>query len=1348
MNKRVLLVSIDEIIQGSVIETNVDYKVLSRTIQIVQETNLKAILGQELFTDVIDAVYDNGVSGASVNSLYVNLIDVCKPYLIAKTVADFIIINNYKITNKGILKLSDDSASNIDDADLQKVADYYRNLTSTYKKDILTFLKDNQLSTWGTDNTIANDGGWYLGVDLCTTPEVVIESNTSTTGNTEALVYYQQIKDLKNVLLISDDELKAYSVVEANTDSKLIANTIKTVQQVYLQPILGETLYNQLMYSVQQNVLSGATITGLYDNLLVLVKQYLINKVVAEFVIPNNYKLTNKGVLKLSDNSAQTISDNDLQKIKDHFDNISTSYKIQVLDFIKRNNLLDCNQDKDITGEAGWWLGGETLATSKDNSIPQSIIYTDPTQLDNDRYIVSGELVGDTLSLLDNSGNTVSISGFSTSGAITVDNDQYITGATIQNDVIVFVSNSGNTFNVPLTAYTADNDIYITSVSFDQSTGVLDISRSDGLAFEITGFTSTLTDRDTIIVASEYNQSTGTLTLTDNTGVDLFISGFYTGYTLTSSAITSTLGYTPLSADTFVTGGTYDANVFTFRNNTGGTFSINTDLVTTGTTQNITGTKTFNVIDLQPTTGSTFGVITQNGSPLLHRFGTNNLWLGGAGNFNASSATGRNIGIGVSGLTNITTGNNNIAIGYQTLGNNTTSNQNVAVGNQSLFTLTGAASSQTAIGHQALFSFTGYPSSDPSVQLPNVAIGAAAMANTTNGYGNVAVGLSALFANTTGNNNAALGYWAMRFNTTGAENTAFGTTAMRENTTGNQNVALGRLALRSNQTGSTNVAVGFQAGNSALGSGNVFIGANAGANETGSNKLYIANTNTSTPLIGGDFTASTVDINANITVTGTSRLNDIVRVTKGGLNFIDIEANTNSLSPYIRFFRFGNHDVYMQSISNANIGGYTLPNSFEFTSATTNTRAGLLAHSIGLTNGLIAVSNATNGDSNVHIAAGAGGSSYVSFRENGVADRGLIGYRAGTSFLQVRVSGATNMNNGTFSTAFFNNGNVGVGTTNDAGFRFDVSGTTRLNGNTQVNGIFTIKDSTDVSTYTTLNSVGTLTLTPANLTGAQASPALDISQTWNTSGSPSAIRVNITNTGSVGSNLLQLQVGGANRHRFDLFGNIIFGTQSNVYVGVANGVGGGDTSGLSLRYMGNQANNSGYDHHFSNTANRTYTSGSGGVLNIIGQNYQVTTGGGIYNHTRLAPLINQTGSATGVTRGLFIEPTLSSAADFRAIEVTNGSIVLPYTAVSTTYSIPQSAYLIDCTSGTFTATLPTAVGATGKNIIIKNSGSGAITIATTTSQTIDGSTTYSLGSQYKYVHVVSNGSNWIIIANN
>jgi len=74
----------------------------------------------------------------------------------------------------------------------------------------------------------------------------------------------------------------------------------------------------------------------------------------------------------------------------------------------------------------------------------------------------------------------------------------------------------------------------------------------------------------------------------------------------------------------------------------------------------------------------------------------------------------------------------------------------------------------------------------------------------------------------------------------------------------------------------------------------------------------------------------------------------------------------------------------------------------------------------------------------------------------------------------------------------------------------------------------------------------------------------------------------------------------------------------------------------------------------------------------------------------------------------------------------------------------------DAASSAFTITLPTAVGFTGLTYTIKriNSGGNAVTVGTTSSQTIDGITTYALSAQYKYVKVVSDGANWIIVGNN
>ena len=86
-----------------------------------------------------------------------------------------------------------------------------------------------------------------------------------------------------------------------------------------------------------------------------------------------------------------------------------------------------------------------------------------------------------------------------------------------------------------------------------------------------------------------------------------------------------------------------------------------------------------------------------------------------------------------------------------------------------------------------------------------------------------------------------------------------------------------------------------------------------------------------------------------------------------------------------------------------------------------------------------------------------------------------------------------------------------------------------------------------------------------------------------------------------------------------------------------------------------------------------------------------------------------------------------------------------YVAISGTYAILAGDYYINATGGTFTATLPTAVGRAGQKFVIKNSGTGIVTIATTSSQTIDGQLTIVLAVQYQAIDVVSDGANWFVV---
>lgn len=74
-------------------------------------------------------------------------------------------------------------------------------------------------------------------------------------------------------------------------------------------------------------------------------------------------------------------------------------------------------------------------------------------------------------------------------------------------------------------------------------------------------------------------------------------------------------------------------------------------------------------------------------------------------------------------------------------------------------------------------------------------------------------------------------------------------------------------------------------------------------------------------------------------------------------------------------------------------------------------------------------------------------------------------------------------------------------------------------------------------------------------------------------------------------------------------------------------------------------------------SSNTATSGTVNAWSDTGT-FAPTSGTAVWNMMTLAPTINQTGGANGITRGLYINPTVTAASDFRAIEVSAGNSLL------------------------------------------------------------------------------------------
>lgn len=229
---------------------------------------------------------------------------------------------------------------------------------------------------------------------------------------------------------------------------------------------------------------------------------------------------------------------------------------------------------------------------------------------------------------------------------------------------------------------------------------------------------------------------------------------------------------------------------------------------------------------------------------------------------NTSVSGSNNIAIGEYSQSGIMMGAGNVAIGYGCLRNNTSNNYSVAIGYTAL---------EYAIGGYNIG--IGYNTLRGNLSLSsggfNIAIGQSAGYGLGTGSYNIFMGSSSGYGITSSSYNIGIGSNTLK-NVQGNANVAIGDNALNcangtTSLTGIENIAIGANAGSSQQSGSYNIFLGRGAGAyNTSGSRNVFIGYSAGDVEYGSDKLYIANSNTSSPLIKGDFASSTVEINGSL----------------------------------------------------------------------------------------------------------------------------------------------------------------------------------------------------------------------------------------------------------------------------------------------------------------------------------------------------------------------------------------------------------------------------------------------------------------------------------------------------
>lgn len=136
------------------------------------------------------------------------------------------------------------------------------------------------------------------------------------------------------------------------------------------------------------------------------------------------------------------------------------------------------------------------------------------------------------------------------------------------------------------------------------------------------------------------------------------------------------------------------------------------------------------------------------------------------------------------------------------------------------------------------------------------------------------------------------------------------------------------------------------------------------------------------------------------------------------------------------------------------------------------------------------------------------------------------------------------------------------------------------------------------------------------------------------------------------------------------------------------------------------------------------------------------------NNTGTIPVVNGTQANTSWLLTSAVNTVGTDPLTYTKFSLAPSTIMLSRSVnnVSSNTTAAASAntdYVYICT-GTMTLTLPTAVSNTNR-YTVKNAGTGTLTINTTSSQTMDGVTTFTNSNQYDTFEFVSNNTNWDIL---
>jgi hypothetical protein len=136
---------------------NIDVDQLKPHIYIAQTTEIKRILGQELYNKIYNDYVNDSLTGIYQDIFEIYVIDMLTYF----SCSLYMSFGGYKTTNNGVYKTSVEGSSNVDLKELSILVNKYNQLGVNVSQEFINFMKLNPVPEYKQENISKNIIPWY-----------------------------------------------------------------------------------------------------------------------------------------------------------------------------------------------------------------------------------------------------------------------------------------------------------------------------------------------------------------------------------------------------------------------------------------------------------------------------------------------------------------------------------------------------------------------------------------------------------------------------------------------------------------------------------------------------------------------------------------------------------------------------------------------------------------------------------------------------------------------------------------------------------------------------------------------------------------------------------------------------------------------------------------------------------------------------------------------------------------------------------------------------------------------------------------------------------------------------------